>query len=188
MIRDRVFRTLPFLLGAVVIAGIVHLVIILLVPGVAGSTAAARLSANAVLNRLELLSARNGGPSELPFPFADPAMVTAICRFDLSEGPLRLRMLTTDAFLSVVVLRADGRVQHALTDRAATRRQLNIVLATPLQMRQLESLDPDDLPVQDLRLRVTAPTGVAVIRALAQREAERSGLQALLGRASCQQE
>jgi uncharacterized membrane protein len=90
---------------------------------------------------------------------------------------------------SGAVWRRDGEVtDQALTDRAATRRQLNIVLATRLQMRQLESLDPDDLPVQDLRLRVTAPTGVAVIRALAQREAERSGLQALLGRASCQQE
>jgi len=188
MIRDRLFRSLPFLLGALAIAGIVHLSIILLMPGVAGSTAAARLSAAAPLNRLELFSRGSGEASELPFPYADPAMVTAVCRFDLSDGPLRLRVFTTDAFLSIVVLRPDGRVQHTLTDRAATRRQLAIVLATPQQMRLLESLDPDDEPVQDLRLRMSSLKGVAVIRALAQREAERPGLQALLGRASCQQE
>jgi uncharacterized membrane protein len=188
VIRDRLFRLLPFLLGSLAIAGIVHLVIILLVPAVAGSTAAARLSAGAPANRLELLAGGPPGSSELPFPFADPAMVTAVCRFDLSEGPVRLRVPTADGFLSVVVLRPDGRVQHALTDRAATRRQLAIVLATPQQLRQLESLDPDDQPVQDLRLRASHPGGVAVIRSLAQRDAERPAIQALLGRASCQQD
>jgi uncharacterized membrane protein len=188
MIGDRLFRILPFVVGALVVAGIVHVAIILMVPHVARSTAAARLSAATPVNRLEVLSGAKAEPAGLPFPFADPAMITAVCRFDLTDGPVRLRVLTADVFQSIVVLKPDGRVQHALTDRAATRRQLAIVLATPQQIRQLESQDPDDEPVQDLRLRINGNEGVVVIRALAQRDTERAGLQALLGRASCQQE
>jgi len=177
-------RYAPFALGALLVAGIVHIATILLVPQVASRNAAARLSAGAPVNALLAPDAATGPP----LPFADPAAVTAICRFDLDEGPLRLRVPTGEAFLSVVVLSPTGRVMLALTDRAATRRQLNIVLATPEQQRQLEAQDADDEPVQDLRVRLPQTRGVVVMRQLALREAEKRPAAAALARAACRQE
>jgi uncharacterized membrane protein len=62
------------------------------------------------------------------------------------------------------------------------------VLATPEQMRQIESQDPDDEPVQELRIRMGQMRGVAVVRALALRDAEKRPLAASLARATCRQE
>jgi uncharacterized membrane protein len=188
MTRAEAFRLAPFGLGALIVAGIVHIVAILLVPHLAGRNAAARLAAGAEVNALAVLPPVMAATDPLPLPFADPAQVMAHCPFDLEDGPVRLRVPTGDAPLSVVVLAPSGRVLLALTDRAAIRRVLNVVLATPEQMRQIESQDPDDEPVQELRIRMGQMRGVAVVRALALRDAEKRPLAASLARATCRQE
>lgn len=186
--RTELFRFAPFLAGALIVAGIVHIAAILLMPQVATLNAAARLLAGAAPNALEVLQPALDPADPLPLPFADPAAVTALCRFDIEDGPVRLRVPTGEGFLSVVILSPTGRVLLALTDRAATRRLLNIVLATPAQQRQLEAQDPEDEPVQELRVRLGETRGVAVIRALALRESEKRAVAAALARASCRQE
>ena len=185
--RAALFRLAPFAAGALIVAGIVHIATILALPQVSGKNAAQRLLAAGPVNTLETLAT---APSEADplLPFADPAAVTAVCRFDIEDGPVRLRVPTGESFLSVVILSPTGRVLLALTDRAATRRLLNLVLLTAEQQRQIESQDPDDEPVQELRVRLAATTGVAVIRTLALREADRRPAAAALARASCQQE
>lgn len=186
-LSDRLFRLAPFALGAFLVAGVVHIAIVLLVPGLAASNAAIRLMQGARVNALEILRPVQAG-EQPPIPFADPALVTALCRFDIEDGPVRLRVPTGDAFLSVVLLSPRGRVLLALTDRAATRRLLNIVLLTAEQQRRLERDDPDDEPVQELRLRLSETRGVAVVRTLALRESEKRPLEAALGRAGCGQD
>lgn len=183
-----VSRFAPFGIGLLLVAGIVHLAIVLLMPFVTSSNAALRLASGASLHAMEQLQPVADGGETLPFPFADPALITAVCRFDLAEGPVSLKIPTGDSFLSVAVLTPTGRVAVALTDRAATRRLLDIVLVTAAQQRQLESQDPDDEPVQELRLRLGNPKGMVVVRSLALREAEKQTISAQLGRATCQQE
>jgi len=178
-------RYAPFVAGALLIAGIVHLAAVLLTPRAASFSVAARfLTAEA-----NVLAKPTLGPSErLPTPFADPSMVTALCRYDLEEGPVRLAIPTGEQFLSVVVLAPTGRVLLALTDRAATRRALNILLLTPAQQRQIDAQDVGEETAQDLRVRLSETKGVAVIRALALREADKPAAEALLARAVCRQE
>jgi uncharacterized membrane protein len=185
---SRVFRALPYLTALLLVAGLVHVAIILLAPRVSAIHAHARMTADAQVNVLEQLPPVREGERSLPTPFADPAMVTALCRFDLTEGPVRVRVATGDTFLSVSILGPNGRVLTSMTDKAATRRQLNIVLLTAEQQRQLESQDPDDEPVQDLRIRLQETRGVALIRGLALREADKGAMAAALARTLCRQE
>jgi uncharacterized membrane protein len=182
------FRYAPFGLGMVLIAAIVHVAIILVLPRVASSNAAARLMSGAQLNGLETLQPTTGKLETLPLPFADPALVTAVCRFEIDEAPLRIRVGVPESILSVAILSPQGRMIQAITDRAATRRQLTIVLATAEQIRQLEAQDPDDEPVQEFRLRMSETSGIAVIRALALRETEKEALLASLARSTCRPE
>ncbi len=185
--RGTLLRYAPFATGALLVAGIVHLSAVLLAPRMATASVAARFSAGEA-NTLRVLPPVLGPADTLPTRFADPALLTAICPFDLTEGPVRLRLQTGDQFLSIVVLSPTGRVLLALTDRAATRRTLNILLATATQLRQLDSQEGTDEDSQELRARIEEFRGVALVRVLALREAERVPAAALLGRIACRQE
>ncbi len=184
------FRLLPFVIGAALIAGIVHLAIVLILPQISTSHASARLSLQAPDNALEVLQpvGTEKDAPRLPLPFADPSVVTAICRFDLTNGPVRLRIPVGDNFLSVALLSPTGHVLLSITDRAATRRVLDMLLVTAEQQKQLEAQDADDEPVQEIRIRLARATGVALIRALAVRDTEKAPMATLLGRAVCKQE
>jgi uncharacterized membrane protein len=181
-------RSAPFVVGTLLVSGIVHIAVMLLIPHVATLNASARLSAQAQINTLELLQPTETGNETLALPFADPSMVTAICRYDLSAGAVRLRLPVSESFLSVALLSTAGQVIVSLTDRAATRRVLDVLLVTPEQQRQLEAQDPDDEPVQEIRIRLAQTSGVALIRGLAQRDAEKKAMVSLLERAICKQE
>jgi uncharacterized membrane protein len=188
VVKAGLFRLMPFAVGALLIAGIVHLAIVLLIPYLGSSHAGNRLARLSQVNAAELLPPVRPGQEALPLPFADPALITAICRFDLSDGPVRLRVPVGESFLSVTLLSSTGRVVLSVTDRAATRRVLDMLLVTSEQQRQLEAQDPDDEPVQEIRLRMAQTTGIALVRGLAARQADRDSLTALLGRMICKPE
>jgi uncharacterized membrane protein len=182
------FRFTPFLAGAVLVGALVHLVVILLVPHVAKHHAGARLALDAAVNTLEVLQPGEQGNDGLAVPFADPSMAMAVCRFDLSSGAVRLRIPVSDNFLSVALLSPTGHVLLSLTDRAATRRVIDMLLVTPEQQKQLEAQDPEDEPVQEIRIRMAHTSGVALVRALALRDVDKTAVTALLGRGICRQE
>jgi uncharacterized membrane protein len=72
-----------------------------------------------------------------------------------------------------------------LSDKVATRRTLDVVLVTDTQLRALEAQDPEDEPVQELRLRMSVPKGTVVLRAFAPRPSDADTARELLGRAQC---
>ena len=116
VVKAGLFRLAPFAVGALLIAGIVHLAIVLLMPQVGSSHAGTRLARKAEINTMELLPPVRAGQEALPLPFADPALITAICRFDLSDGPVRLRVPVSESFLSVTLLSPTGSVILSVTD------------------------------------------------------------------------
>ena len=63
-----------------------------------------------------------------------------------------------------------------------------MLLVTAEQLRQLEAQDPDDEPVQEIRLRMAQLSGVALIRGLAIRQSDKEAMAALLARAICKPE
>jgi uncharacterized membrane protein len=182
------FRFTPFAVGALLIAGIVHLAIVLLMPQIGSSHAGIRLARKAQVNAMELLPTVRAGQEALPLPFADPALITAICRFDLSDGPVRLRVPVGESFLSVTLLSPTGSVILSVTDKAATRRLLDMLLVTSEQLQVLEAQDPDDEPVQEIRIRMVQLSGVAVVRGLSTRQSNKEAMAALLARAICKPE
>jgi uncharacterized membrane protein len=181
-----VLRMAPFVLGTTFVAGIVHISTVLLMPYFAGQTAAARLTGGAQVNVLEHLQQVSG--DTVLVPFADPALQTATCYYNVSETPVRLRVQTGDYFMSVVFISENGRLTYALTDKAATRKTIDILVVTESQLRQVEAQDPEDEPIQELRLRVTEPKGLAVIRAFVPRASDQQTVAALLERSVCKAE
>ena len=83
--RDLLMEWLPFVLGALVLAGLVHIVSILAVPWLSSQDAWSRLARNGEANRFTILPRGPAGKSLLPFE--DPRTFVAACHYDLQRRP-----------------------------------------------------------------------------------------------------
>ena len=93
-------------------------------------------------------------------------MPLAVCRYDLTDGPLKLNAPVSQAYTSVTFYTRNGVAYYAINDRAAGRRAIELDLMTPEQRAQLP--EEEDVTAAD-RLIIESPTtsGLIVLRALA---------------------
>jgi uncharacterized membrane protein len=159
-----VMRWLLWLLGGVLLGGIVHLATVLWLPRTATQDAYSRLAPIAAMNSVTALPAPSADNAVLPF--LDPAFATAVCRYDLANGPLQLSVAVSQAYTSVSFYTRFGVAYYAINDRAAGRRVIELDLMTEQQHNQMP--EEEDVTAAD-RLIVESPTvtGVIVLKALA---------------------
>jgi uncharacterized membrane protein len=159
-----VTRWLLWLLGGVLLGGIVHLATVLWLPRTATQDAYSRLTPITPVNSVATLAVPS--PDTNVLPFMDPAFATAICRYDLANGPLQLSLAVTQGYTSVSFYTRFGVAYYAINDRAAGRRVIELDLMTEQQHNQMP--EEEDVTTAD-RLIVESPTlsGVIVLKALA---------------------
>src|SRR6476646_1689036 len=76
-----------------------HLATVIILPRTATQDAYARLTEIAPVNTVVALPAPT--PEKAVMPFMDPAFASAVCRYDLSQGPLKLTVPGSPADTSV---------------------------------------------------------------------------------------
>jgi uncharacterized membrane protein len=157
-------RWLLWILGGAVLGGIVHLTTVLALPRTATQDAYSRLLPMTPVNAVAPLPAPT--PAAAVMPFMDPAFATAVCRYDLSDGWLKLTAPVSQAYTSVSFYTRYGVAYYAINDRAAGRRVIELDLMTTEQRSQLP--EEEDVTAAD-RLIIESPTttGMIVLRALA---------------------
>jgi len=177
------FRTLPWIFGCLFLAGIVHISSIFAMPYLAPQDAFARMSAAAPLHKTTLL------PSTAPksgAPFDDPAFEQAVCRYDLTRGPVRLRaQLPPDQLLLMSFHGRQGQVYYSMTDRSATRGLIDVLVLTRPQLDVVEANDAEDELPQDLRILAPTLEGFILLRALSERPIERGDARQRLSTIGC---
>ena len=151
-------------LGGAVLGGIVHLATIIILPRTATQDAYSRLARIVAINSVTALPAPT--PDAAPMPFMDPAFASAVCRYDLTQGPLKLSVPVSLAYTSVSFYTRYDVAYYAINDRAAGRRVIELELMTVDQHNQMP--EDEDITAAD-RLIVESPTltGLIAIRALA---------------------
>jgi uncharacterized membrane protein len=156
-----VIRWLLWLLGGLLLGGIVHLATVLLLPRTATQDAYTRLAATAPANAIMPIPAPT--PDDAVLPFMDPAFATAVCRYDLGAGPLKLRVPVSQAYTSVSFYARSGVAYYAINDRAAGRRIIELDLMTTAQRAELP--DDEEVTAADrLIVESPTPTGLILIR------------------------
>ncbi len=177
-------RWLLLLLGGALLGGIVHLATIIIMPRTATQDAYSRLARSAPVNAVMALPAPT--PASAPMPFMDPAFASAVCRYDLSQGPLKLSVPVSPAYTSVSFYTRYDVAYYAINDRAAGRRVIQLDLMTAEQHNQLP--EDEDITAAD-RLIVELPTltGLIAIRALAPEPGLMSVAQSTIATAKCTQ-
>ena len=156
-------RWILWLLAGLLLGGVVHLATILLLPRTATRDAYARITPITPVNSFALLPAPQS--DKAPLPFMDPAFATSVCRYDLTDGWIKLLAPVSQAYTSVTFYTRTGVAYYAINDRSAGRRKVELDLMTQEQHADLPT--DENITAAD-RLIVESPTasGLIVVRAL----------------------
>jgi uncharacterized membrane protein len=175
-------RLLFAIIGGVLLGGVVHLVSVLALPRIATQDAYSRLTPLTKLNAVTALPLAN--PNNAPMPFMDPAFAIAVCRYDLSTGPIKLAVPVSQAYTSVSFYTRSDVAYYAINDRSAGRRVIELDLMTEAQHAELP--EDEDVTAAD-RLIIDSPTatGLIVLKALAPEPGLMVQAQATLAASSC---
>jgi uncharacterized membrane protein len=178
-----VIRFLFTIIAGVLLGGVVHLVSVLALPRIATQDAYSRLTPLTKLNAITSLPLAD--PGNTLMPFMDPAFATAICRYDLSGGPIKLAVPVSQAYTSVSFYTRSDVAYYAINDRSAGRKVIELNLMTEAQHSALP--EDEDVTAAD-RLIIDSPTatGLIVMKALAPEPGLMPQAQASLAASSCQ--
>jgi uncharacterized membrane protein len=178
-------RWLLWILAGALLGGIVHLVAVLMLPRTATQDAYSRLSPIAPVNAVAAVPEPT--PQNAVMPFMDPAFASAVCRYDLAAGPIKLTVPISPAYTSVSFYTRRGVAYYAINDRSAGRRQIELQLMTAAQRAELP--DDEEVTAAD-RLIVESPsdTGLILMRALAPEPGLMPVARAVLRNATCKPE
>jgi uncharacterized membrane protein len=177
-----VIRLVLTIIAGVLLGGVVHLVSVLALPRLATQDAYSRLTPMTKLNAVTPLHLAD--PSNAPMPFMDPAFALAICRYDLSAGPIKLTVPVSQAYTSVSFYTRNEVAYYAINDRSAGRKVIELDLMTEAQHAELP--EDEDVTAAD-RLIIDSPTatGLIVLKALAAEPGLMPQAQASLAASSC---
>jgi uncharacterized membrane protein len=178
-----VIRLLFTVIAGVLLGGVVHLVSVLALPRIATEDAYSRLAPLTKLNAITPLPLAD--PGNRLMPFMDPAFATAVCRYDLSDGPIKLAVPVSQAYTSVSFYTRSDVAYYAINDRSAGRKVIELNLMTEAQHAALP--EDEDVTAAD-RLIIDSPTatGLIVMKALAPEPGLMPQAQASLAASSCQ--
>jgi len=175
-------RGLLWVLAAVLLGGIVHLATVLAMPQTATEDAYSRLVPLTPVNAVAPLPAPTAKSTVMPF--MDPAFATAVCRYDLTGGSLKLTAPVSQAYTSVTFYTRKSIAYYAINDRAAGRHSIELDLMTAEQHAALP--EEEDVTAAD-RLIIESPStmGLIVLRALAPEPGLMPMAQQALAAATC---
>src|SRR3978361_2073724 len=157
-------RLLFAIIGGVLLGGAVPLVSVLALPRIATQDAYSRLTPLTKLNAVTALPLAD--PGNAPMPFMDPAFAVAVCRYDLSGGPIKLAVPVSQAYTSVSFYTRNEVAYYAINDGSAGRKAIELDLMTEAQHNELP--EDEEVTAAD-RLIIDSPTatGLILLKALA---------------------
>ena len=186
-VPQREHRHLGRLIRAVLLfcalAGIAHILTVLLIPRYAVLDAASAFLNTGADARAELIRPDQQG--QMPIIDADAMTAIAVCGFDLADGPLRVSARTGQALLSLSLHVRGGGVFYAVTDRAAQRGLIEFVVLNRRQFEDRVAKDDDGDSQRELRIVAPAEQGIMVARALLKQPSDRPMAEALVSAVAC---
>ncbi|MCO5092428.1 hypothetical protein [Bosea sp. (in: a-proteobacteria)] len=168
-------------LAGLMLAGIVHIVTILAIPALSRNDAANAYRELGGEGHAEALAA----PGLPALREADPDIVTAVCGYDLSAGPVRVVALTGTLPLGLTLHRQGGGVLYAITDRAAIRGRLEFLVMTEDQRDERIAADEEGETSRELRVVSDTGRGLIVARVLTRLPSDRADAEALATGVAC---
>ncbi len=173
---------LPWVLGGIVAAGIIHILCVFGIPVLAGRDAWTRLSA---IMKPNVLVADEG--KGRPFlPFTSPDVVSAYCLFDLSTNNVIVKSPLPEAPWSLTLSTRAGENFYVITGADAKKPEVRLLILR--QDRLPEEASTEKTAEGDEQNIIVSPseTGIVAIRAPLRGEAFRAAALDELRKARCE--
>jgi uncharacterized membrane protein len=173
---------LPWVIGGIVAAGIIHILCVFSIPMLAERDAWARLSSVMAPN---VLVAGNGKSGPL-LPFTPPDVVSAYCRFDLSANNVVVKSPLPEAAWSLTLSARSGENFYVVTGADAKKPEVRLLILR--QDRLPEEASTEKTEEGDDQNIIVSPseTGIVAIRAPLRGESFRSAVMDELKKARCE--
>lgn len=171
------YALLTGLIGAVLL----HIIIILGVPLFTGRDAHTRVTAEGAPFAFHALSATE---DKVGLSSRDPYLRTAVCHFDIGAQPLSLMAAGRVKFWSIAIYDRDANEVFSMNDRTSVAGDLDVLLATPVQVAQLRKT-PIAALAQTILVEHRGTTGYVVLRAMVPQPSLEADALAFLEEAEC---
>ena len=170
------------LLAILLLAGIVHIVTILLIPHYSGADGWSRAATVAVKEGWTPLVSSDS--SQAALPGLDPLFVHGLCKVAINDAPTILLLETANRFWSLALYNRSGTVVFSLNDRTAVDGALEMLVVNSLDAERLK-----ESPQADLEGMIIVESAnndlIAVLHLYAPEPADRLEGQAQIAAAQC---
>jgi uncharacterized membrane protein len=171
-----------YAIGTALLAGAVHIVVIMLIPYLARDDGWSRLSAHAgedTFAELPVGQAADDGVAGL-----DPLFVTGACRISLAEAPAGITLDARDRFWSVALFDPQGTIVFSINDRTAVQGRLDMIVVDPEQNALLQAT-----PTVEVESTIVAQSPsdevIVILRLFAPTRASQADARSILEKAEC---
>ena len=162
---------------------LVHILTIFMIPSFAENDAWARLPRSSEDGYFTPLNPEEGLAANMRA--SDPNFILGICRFDLSAAPFSLAGETAPTFWSLSVYNRRGINVFSINDKSLQGNSLDVVIATPLQITEMQKENPPEL-TGSVFVEVEAAEGFVLLRAFVPEESLREQATRFVRTASCE--
>jgi uncharacterized membrane protein len=175
-----IWRVLFLVLCVAVVAGIVHVAIILLIPAFGANDAFALVSRS-----VKPFEFRTVSTSESLLNETDPFFSYGVCRFNFVDSGMYMSGPKIDSFWSATVLDKDGSVIYSLNSRTAIDNKLDLIVLDPTDILRLRDLQPPEAE-SAIIVETDVDEGFVVLRVLRPDESWIEKSDTFLKSVSCQ--
>ncbi len=171
-------------LGALMVAGIIHIIAALSLPMLAPDPVLSKMSRVTSVNTLYIIRPTSTLQDPI-IPFLAPDIRYAFCRYNLNDGPLLVRAPLPEAPWSIAISTPHADNFYTVTGAELRRQTIQLLIATSAQFTEAEKAAAES---SEEIVVVKAPTrqGVVLVRAPLTSLAYRDSTDRLLQTARCQ--
>ena len=152
-----------YLLLCLVLAGLIHIAAVLALPALAPKNAWARLVPLGEPNDMILLPAAS--PGNQVMPMMGPDIRYAMCRFDLKQGPVRIRAGVPNDLWLIALYTPDGDNFYTVQGADMRRAQIDLIVAKEDQEVAEAGVDAPEEAEDVVVVKSPVDEGIAMIRA-----------------------
>lgn len=174
-----------WVLATLIIAGIVHILAVLNLPNLAPKSAWSRLQEDIPVNKMVLLEELDKKPGILPM--MAPDIRYAICRYDLTGGPVTIKTKVPNDLFSVGAYDQLGQNFYIISGQSLQRSELYMVVTQNKDTAETEvsaSEKSDDVVV----INSVAAKGIILLRVPVTGTAYQAKIETFLQNSTCIQE
>ena len=176
-------RFLFLLINGIILAGIIHISIILLIPNYGSRDAWNIISARSDMWAFRKFA--DGDEITRALEDTDPYLRMGACTFNLKEAGLQLTGGKSTQFWSLSVFDQDGTVIYSLNNRTAIFGRLDLVVLNPVQMIGLRKDPPIDIE-RSVLVEADIDNGFVVLRQFQSDYSSKTSVDSFMDSASCE--